>query len=88
MDKAAIITELQAKFQEEYDTLMRGKGMDTDPARVQTRLEELKGSLAASQEVKEAAEAVDIGSLVSYEEVGKKFHCLILPADTHPSTDR
>lgn len=79
MDKAAIITQFRAQTQEEYDTLMRGKGIDTDPMRVQERLEQLKHSLSAIQEVREPAEIVEVGSLVTYAEVGKEFHCLILP---------
>lgn len=79
MDKAELITQFRAKTQEEFDTLVRGKGVDTDPARVQKRLEELKNALASVQDVTEPKETVEVGTLVTYEEVGKQFHCLILP---------
>ena len=79
MDKAEIITSLRARNQEEFDTLARGKGVDTDPDRIAKRMEELKASLAAAQEVTEPKEQVEVGSLVVYEEVGRQFYCLILP---------
>lgn len=79
MDKAELITQLRAKNQEEYDTLARGKGMDQDPERVAKRMEELKHALDAAQDVIDPKETVEIGSLVVYEEVGKRFNCLVLP---------
>jgi len=79
MDKAEIITSLRARNQEEFDTLARGKSVDTNPERVAKRMEELKSSLAAAQEVVEPKDRVEVGSLVVYEEVGKEFYCLILP---------
>ncbi|MEI7741768.1 MAG: GreA/GreB family elongation factor [bacterium] len=79
MDKAEIITQLRARNQEEFDTLNRGKSVDTDPDRVAKRLEELKHSLEVAQDVLEPKEQVEVGSLVVYEEVGKEFNCLVLP---------
>jgi transcription elongation GreA/GreB family factor len=79
MDKAEIITSLRARNQEEFDTLARGKGMDTDPDRVAKRMEELKRSLGSAQEVGDPSEQVVVGSLVAYEEVGRVFYCLVLP---------
>jgi len=79
MDKADIITQLRAKFQEEFDTLNSGKSVDQNPERLQKRLEELKHTLEVNQEVTPQNETIDIGALVAYEEVGKQFFCLILP---------
>ncbi|MFH0928532.1 MAG: GreA/GreB family elongation factor [bacterium] len=79
MDKADIITQFRAKNQEEFDNVSRGKGVDTDPERIAKRLEELKASLAAIQEVTPPKEIIEVGALVTYEEHGHNYMCLILP---------